>query len=38
MSDQAMNWGSGDPGKVGIDFDMTSDKSISFTLRECTGD
>ena len=32
-----MNWGFGDPGKVGIDSDMVSDKSIGFTSSECIG-
>ena len=33
-----MNWGVGDPGKLGIDSDIVRDKSIGFTLSEWIGD
>ena len=33
-----MNWGVGDPGKLGIDSDIVSDKSISFTPSERIAD
>ena len=29
--DQRMNWGFGEPGKLGIDFDIVSVRSIGFT-------
>ena len=29
--DQEMNWGVGEPGKLGIDFDIVSVRSIGFT-------
>jgi hypothetical protein len=28
-----MKWGLGDPGKLGIDSEIVSDKSIGFILR-----
>ena len=30
--DQRMNWVFGEPGKVGMDFDIVSVRSISFTI------
>lgn len=32
-----MNWGVGDPGKLGIDSDIVSDKSSGFTLSQLIG-
>jgi hypothetical protein len=33
-----MNCGVGDPGKLGIDSDIVSDKSIGFTSSKCIAD
>ena len=38
ISDQSMNCGVGEPGKLGIDSDIVSDKSIGFTSKEWIGD
>jgi hypothetical protein len=36
--DQEMNWGLGEPGKLGIDSDIDSVRSISFTPKDLDSD